>query len=116
MIISTGGVSPVWLFVAVGALILAWFFLHIRSRERHGREPLLHLRMFASRVANLGMGTQFVQWLILQGTFFIVSVFLQERRHYSAIQTGLMLTPAIAGILLSSAAAGRWPGAGRKGC
>ena len=107
VIISKGGVSPVWLFVAVGVLILAWFFLHIRSRERHGREPLLHLRMFASRVANLGMGTQFVQWLILQGTFFIVSVFLQERRHYSAIQTGLMLTPAIAGILLSSAAAGR---------
>ena len=47
-------------------------------------------------VANLGLGTQTIQWLILQGSFFTVSVDLQEVNHYSAIQTGLILTPAVA--------------------
>ena len=40
----------------------------------------------------------------------MVSVFLQEVRDFSAIQTGLMLTPATVGILVASAAAG-WRGA-----
>ena len=106
-VIPAGGISPVWLFVVIGALILLWFFLHIRARERRGQEPLLHLRLFRDRIANLAMGTQTVQWLILQGTFFVTSVFLQEIRGYSAIETGLMLTPATIGILVSSAAAGR---------
>jgi MFS family permease len=107
VVIAKGGVSPVWLFIGLGALILLWFFLHIASRERHGREPLLHLRLFRDRTANLGLGTQFIQWLVLQGSFFVVSVYLQEVWKYNAIATGLMLTPATLGILLSSAAAGR---------
>jgi hypothetical protein len=37
------------------------------------------------------------------GTSFVVSVFFQVSRGYSAIETGLALTPAMAGILLSSA-------------
>jgi len=102
-----GGVSPVWLFVAAGALCLAWFFLHIRSRERRGKEPLLSTSLFRNRTANLGLVTQNVQWLVMQGSFFVISVYLQESRGYSAIETGLILTPATAGILLSSAAAGR---------
>src|SRR5205807_1051216 len=50
---------------------------------------------------------QNVQWLILQGSFFVISVFLQTVRHYNAVETGLILTPATLGILVSSAAAGR---------
>lgn len=107
VVIQKGGISPIWISIGIGVLILAWFFLHLRHRERRGAEPLLRLHLFASKVANLGLSTQFAQWLALQGSFFVVSVFLQQVRHYSAIQTGLMLTPAIAGILLTSAAAGR---------
>jgi MFS family permease len=108
VVIPKGGVSPVWLFVAIGAAILAWFFLHLRSRERKGKAPLLPLRMFRNRTANLGMGTQTIQWLIMQGSFFITSVFLQEALGYNAIETGLVLTPATAGILLASAGAERF--------
>jgi len=43
----------------------------------------------------------------MQGSFFVISVFLQQVRHYNAIETGLALTPATIGILLSSALAGR---------
>jgi predicted MFS family arabinose efflux permease len=108
VVIAKGGVSPVWLFVAVGAAILAWFFLHVRHREKAGKEPLIPLRMFGSRTANAGLGTQLIQWLTMQGTFFVVSVFLQEVRKFDAIKTGLALTPAITGLLVSSALAGRF--------
>ena len=108
VVLSKGSVSPVWLFVGIGALILVWFFLHIRSTERKGTEPLLSMRLFRNRTSNLGLGTQNIQWLVLQGSFFVISVYLQEVWRYDAIKTGLMLTPATLGILASSAAAGRF--------
>src|SRR5262249_18678128 len=106
-LIPQGGISPVWLFVAIGAVFLAWFFRHIRAYERAGKEPLVASRMFRNRVSNLGLITQCIQWLTMQGSFFVLSVFLQTALGYSAIQTGLMLSPAIFGILLSSATAQR---------
>ncbi len=107
VVIPKGGVSPVWIFVGVGGLVLLWFFLHIRSRERAGKDPLIATRLFHNRTSNRGLATQLIQWLILQGSFFVISVFLQQVWGYDAIQTGLMLTPATIGILASSAAAGR---------
>jgi MFS family permease len=108
VVIPKGSISPVWIFVAIGALFLLWFFLHTRSAEKKGQDVLLSLRMFRNKVANLGLGTQTIQWLILQGTFFTVSVYLQEVNHYSAIKTGLVLTPGTIGILIASAAAERF--------
>ena len=108
VVIPKGGVSPVWPTVAIGVVFLGWFFLHLRSREKAHKEPLLHLRLFRSRTANLGLSTQVIQWLTMQGMFFVLSVFLQKSRGYSAIETGLTLTPATAGILISSALAGRF--------
>jgi MFS family permease len=108
VVIPKGGVSPVWAFVAIGVAVLAWFFLHLRAREQRGRVPLVALRMFRNRTANLGLGTQLIQWLTMQGSFFVISVFLQEARGYSAIKTGLVLIPATAGILVASALAERF--------
>jgi len=108
VVIPKGSISPVWLFVAIGALFLLWFFLHVRSSEKKGRDVLLPLRLFRNKVANLGLGTQTIQWLILQGSFFTVSVYLQEVWKYNAIQTGLMLTPATIGILAASVGADRF--------
>ena len=82
---------------------------HIRSTSTFTtRGLLLPLRLFRNKIANLGLGTQTIQWLILQGSFFTVSVYLQEVNGYSAIQTGLMLTPATLGILAASAGADRF--------
>jgi predicted MFS family arabinose efflux permease len=98
----------VWLFVGLGALFLLWFFLHVRSAEKKGSDVLLPLRLFRNKIANLGLGTQVIQWLVLQGSFFVVSVYLQEVNGYDAIRTGLLLTPATIGILAASAGAGRF--------
>src|SRR3984957_6834915 len=107
VLIAKGGVSPIWIFIGIGVAILGWFFGHISAREHRGEEPLLHLRLFRKLRANLGLSTQFIQWLVLQGSFFVISVFLQEIWKYSAIQTGLMLTPAPAGIVATSAISAR---------
>jgi MFS family permease len=93
--------------VAAGALILCLFFLHIRARERRGEEALLSTALFRNRVSNLGLVTQNVQWLLLIGTSFAVSAFLQVVRGYNSIETGVIFTAATAGILASSLAAER---------
>ncbi|MEU0562028.1 MFS transporter [Dactylosporangium sp. NPDC006015] len=108
VVIAEGGISPVWPTLALGALTLAAFAWHLHRAERRGREPLLHLRLFRDRAANLGLGTQAVQWLVMQGTFFVTAVYLQNALGYNAVMTGLVLTPATAGILASSAAAERF--------
>ena len=107
VIIHEGGISPVWLYVAIGAVILGLFFAFVWMRERNGRVPLVSVRLFANLTSNLGLLTQNLQWLVLQGAFFVISVYLQQARGFSAIQTGLLLMPATVGLLLSSAAAPR---------
>jgi MFS family permease len=99
-----------WLMLvllAAGALVLAGFFGHVRAKERKGEEPLLTTGLFRNRVSNLGLVTQNVQWLLLLGTAFVVSAYLQVVRGYNAIETGVIFTAATGGILVSSLAAER---------
>ena len=98
---DNSAVAMVVLLVA-GGLVLTWFFLYVRARERAGKEPLLSLRLFRNHTSNVGLITQNVQWLMLMGTSFVVSVFLQVVRGYNAIQTGVIFTAATLGILASS--------------
>ncbi|MCP2321926.1 MFS family permease [Hamadaea flava] len=101
------------LMIAAGIVVLWFFFRHVRTTEAAGKEPLLSMRLFGSRVANLGMVTQNLQWLVLMGTSFVVAAFLQVVRGYNAIQTGLIFTAATVGILgtslLAERLAKRWP-------
>ncbi len=104
--IGTNGLL-VAVFAVLGIALLAWFFIHIRSRERAGREPLLSTSLLRNRTSNLAMITQNVQWLLMMGSSFVISVYLQVIRGFSAIQTGLTFTSATVGVLASSLAAER---------
>jgi MFS family permease len=95
------------IFMAIGVVFIAAFFVYIRRSERAGKEPLLSTGLFKNRTSDLALVTQNVQWLILMGTSFTVAVFLQTVRGYNAIQTGLIFTAATLGILVSSLAAER---------
>jgi MFS family permease len=108
VIIPKGSISPVWLYVAIGALFLLWFFLHVRSAEKKGKEVLLSPRLFRDKTSNLGLGTRTIQWLVLQGAYFSIVIYLQQVDYYNAIQSGLILLPAILGLLATSAGAGRF--------
>ena len=94
-------------FLAIGVALLAAFFFYIRSRERAGKTALLSTELFRSRISNLGLVTQNLQWLLLMGVSFTVSVFLQTERHYNAIKTGVIFTAATVGVLVTSLAAER---------
>ncbi len=93
--------------IVAGALVLTGFFAWVRSRKRAGKEALLSTDLFRNRTSNLALVTQNVQWLLLMGSSFVVSAYLQVVRHYNAIQTGVIFTAATVGILLSSLTAGR---------
>ncbi|MGO9976834.1 MAG: MFS transporter [Solirubrobacteraceae bacterium] len=95
------------IFLAIGVALLAGFFFYIRSRERAGKVALLSTELFRNRISNLGLVTQNLQWLLLMGVSFTVSVFLQTERHYDAIKTGVIFTAATLGVLVSSLAAAR---------
>jgi MFS family permease len=84
VVISEGGISPVWLFVLIGVVVLVGFFVHVRSGEKAGRTPLVSVSLFRNRTSNLGLLTQNLQWLVL--------------------------LPATMGVLLASAAAQRMAG------
>jgi MFS family permease len=93
--------------LALGVALLGGFFLYIQRRERGGKEPLLSMELFRNRTSNLGLVSQNLQWLLLMGVSFTVSVFLQTERHYDAIKTGVIFTAATLGVLVSSLAAER---------
>jgi MFS family permease len=102
---SNNGLMTV--FLVIGAALLIWFYLYVRSLERRGKEPLLSTGLFKNRTSDLALVTQNIQWLILMGTSFVVSVFLQTVRGYSAIATGAIFTAATVGLLVSSLSAER---------
>jgi len=91
-------------FLALGVLLQLGFFLYVRREERAGKEPLLSTSLFKLKVSNLAMVTQNIQWLLLMGSTFVVSVFLQVVKGYSAIKTGVVFSAATAGILIASLA------------
>jgi MFS family permease len=95
------------ILIIAGVLVLALFFRSVRTKEKAGKEPLLSTSLFQNRTSNLGLVTQNTQWLMLMGTSFVVSAYLQVVRGYNAIQTGVIFTAATLGILVSSLAAER---------
>lgn len=100
-----------WLMLGLmvaGVLVLLWFFLSLRAKERAGVESLLSLSLFRNRTSNLGMVTQNLQWLVLMGTSFVVAAYLQVVRGYDAIETGVIFTAATLGLLASSLGAERF--------
>ena len=93
--------------VVLGGLVLLWFVLSTRAKERAGREALVSLSLFRNRTSNLGMVTQNAQWLLLSGVSFVVSAYLQVVRGYDAIETGVIFSATTLGLMGSSLAAER---------
>jgi len=95
-------------FLVIGVALLVGFYFYVRALERKGKEPLLSTSLFKNRISDLALVTQNIQWLILLGTSFVVSVYLQTVREYSAIRTGVVFTAATVGLLISSLGAERF--------
>ena len=90
--------------VAAGGLVLAGFRAWERRRETRGEEPLLHFRLLSIPGLRGGTGMLLAQNLVLMGIFFTVPLFLQIVQGLDALDTGVHMLPASAGLFASAIA------------
>jgi EmrB/QacA subfamily drug resistance transporter len=90
--------------IAAGLLLLAVFRAWERHREEGGAEPLVHFRLFEIPSLRGGTAMLFAQNLILMGIFFTVPLFLQIVQGLDALETGVRMLPASAGLFLTALA------------
>ena len=99
--------------IAAGGLLLAAFSAWERRREERGEPPLVHLRLLALPRLRGGAAMLLAQNLILMGIFFTVPLYLQIVQGLDALETGVRMLPASAGLFVSalagSALAKRFP-------
>jgi EmrB/QacA subfamily drug resistance transporter len=90
--------------IAAGGLLLAGFVAWERRREEQGLEPLVHLPLL--RIAQLrgGVAMFLAQNLILMGVFFTIPLFLQVVQGLDALETGVRMLPASAGLFFAAIA------------
>jgi EmrB/QacA subfamily drug resistance transporter len=90
--------------IGAGALVLAGFVAWERRREEHGLEPLVHLPLLRIRSLRGGVSMLLAQNLILMGIFFTIPLFLQVVQGLDALETGVRMLPASAGLFLAAIA------------
>jgi EmrB/QacA subfamily drug resistance transporter len=97
-----GFADVVWAFLLAGACLGVFIV-----RERRTRDPLLPLSLFRSRdFALVNVATFLIYSAVAGSTFFLV-LFLQSVVGYTPFETGLLLLPSTAVILLLAARFGR---------
>ncbi len=93
--------------------MIAAFVWWERRREEHGLDPLVHLGLLKIPRMRSGVAMLLVQNLVLMGVFFTVPLFLQIVQGLDALETGVRMLPASAGLFVSaiagSALAKRFP-------
>ena len=107
------GFSLTPFMIAAGGVVLAWLRSWERRRERLGRDPLVHFRLFQIPMLRGGLSMFFAQNLILMGIFFTIPLYLQIVLGLDALETGVRMLPASAGLFVTaiagSALAKRFP-------
>jgi MFS family permease len=107
------GLSLTPFVIASGGVLLAAFAAWQRRRERVGRDPLVHLSLLRVLPMRGGLTMLLVQNLILMGVFFTVPLYLQIVLGLDALETGVRMLPASAGLfaaaLVGSRLTGRYP-------
>jgi EmrB/QacA subfamily drug resistance transporter len=96
---STGWSSPVTvaLLAAGAALISAFVLVEARSRS-----PLLPLRIFGSRTLAAANATMVIIGAVTFSEFFLLTLYLQEVLHYSAVRTGAALSAFALTVIVAS--------------
>jgi EmrB/QacA subfamily drug resistance transporter len=90
--------------IAAGALFLAGFAAWERRREERGLAPLVHLPLLRIRSLRGGVSMLLAQNLVLMGIFFTIPLFLQIVQGLDALETGVRMLPASAGLFLAAIA------------
>ena len=90
--------------IAAGGLVLGAFRAWERHREQQGRDPLIHFRLFGISRLRGGLVMLLAQNLILMGIFFTIPLYLQIVQGLDALETGVRMLPASAGLFIAALA------------
>jgi len=108
-LVSLEGGARLPLLLLVAAPPLLWGFVRWElSLTRNGGQPLLDiglLRTLPGYANGLAVGTLYFTGFT--GIFLVLSIFLQDGRDLSPLQTGLLLTPFALGAAVTAPIAGR---------
>ncbi|WP_169083012.1 DHA2 family efflux MFS transporter permease subunit [Paenibacillus sp. PL91] len=87
---GSGWTSPEALtgMIVGGIALIIFIFVELNRKE-----PLLELRVFKSGHFTRGIVLQWIVQIALFGTLFLIPIFLQIAKGYSAFDTGLILLP-----------------------
>ncbi len=85
------------------AIAVFYFFVRYEIKfKQAGLDPLVDIGLLKDYNLKIGMISRLLLMMVMIGSLFAVSVFLQGVLGFSAIVTGLCLIPATGGILISA--------------
>lgn len=93
--------------VLIALIVAAAGGVFFVSRERRVPEPMLPMRLFAHPTFSSASMAGIVQNFAYYGIIFLLSLFLQDRRGYSALATGLIFLPMSITAMASNLMGGR---------
>ena len=96
---TEGWSSPVTVGLLSGAAALIAAFLAIESRSR---SPLLPLRIFRLRALSAANATMAIVGAVTFSEFFVLTLYLQDVLHYSAVQSGVAFVAFALTVVVSS--------------
>lgn len=105
---ESGGLQRLWWLFPLGAALVTGFVLWERRVLRHGREPLLNLRLLTDTpgyATGATLGT--VYFVGFSGIWLVLAVFFQSGLGYTPLQSGLAVTPFALGSAVSAVIGGR---------
>jgi EmrB/QacA subfamily drug resistance transporter len=99
---------PAWTFVSMGAsaVLFVLFGLHLKRRERGGRDPLVERSIFYHRGYSAGALVLMLYFGGMVGSVLAITLFLQLGEGFSAIHAGLTLAPFAFGTALGAPVGG----------
>src|SRR5262249_53258790 len=106
---TDGWSSPVTLGLLGGSALLIAAFVAIESRSR---SPLLPLRVFRLRALSAANVTMLLVGAVTFSEFFVLTLYVQDVLHYSAVQSGVAFVAFALSVVVASnlaqAAVGRF--------
>lgn len=99
---------PAWTYasMAVGVGLLGIFGLHLRRRQRRGKEPLVTPAIFAYRGYSGGLLVLVLYFAGMVGASLAITLFLQLGQHFSAVHAGLTVIPFPLGVAITAPVSG----------
>ncbi len=96
---TDGWGSPVTLGLLAAAAALVAAFVAVESRSR---SPLLPLRIFRLRTLSAANGAMAIVGAVAFSEFFVLTLYLQDVLHYSAVQSGVAFSAFALTVVLAS--------------